>query len=194
MADRPRRDRGRLPPSGRRQTGHRRSPPVTGRRRSRPQTPYPDLQRRHRNMPGLPPGSRTPAHPPVPLPARSTTVRTPGSSAPTPAGLLPPPELRAWDVSPCFGGIPGKEADQSGLRAYGAESFTGRRPAVHRSRMSNRFERQWSATSRRVADLQRVPANLCRSLRARRCPAIFTHAVRQLVYTSHLFWAHCASA
>lgn len=54
----PRRDRGRLPPSGRRQTEHHRSPLVTGRRRSRPQTPCPDLQRRHRNIPGPPPGSR----------------------------------------------------------------------------------------------------------------------------------------
>lgn len=70
----PRRDRGRLPPSGRRHTGHHRSPLVTGRRRSRPQTPRPNLQRRHRVMPGPPPGSRTPAHPPVPLPARSMTI------------------------------------------------------------------------------------------------------------------------
>jgi hypothetical protein len=38
--------------------------------------------------------------------------------------LPPPPELRTWDVSPCSGGIPGKEADQSDLRAHGVESFT----------------------------------------------------------------------
>lgn len=74
--------------------------------------------------------------------------------------LAAAPGLRTWDVSPCLAALPGKEADQSDLRAYGAESFTGRRPAARRSRTSNRFARQWSATSRRVADLQRVPATL----------------------------------
>ena len=71
LADRHRHHRRRLPPPDQRQARHHRSPLVTSRRRSRPETPRPDQQRRLRTLLRLASPTRAPAQPSGPLPGET---------------------------------------------------------------------------------------------------------------------------
>jgi hypothetical protein len=79
-----------------------------------------------------------------------------------------------------------------------AGSFTRQRPVACAVPMLNRLERHWSDALRKLADGEPALARrwettmkLWRSLCARRCPVIFSQAVRKFVHTSHLWAAVC---